>query len=70
MTSNLDLSPDKVVHCRACSYFGALESFDPCYTVYNDIRCPECGSTNNEHNSQYQQQIRDAMRGDSTVQGT
>jgi phage FluMu protein Com len=65
--SKLDLS--QVVHCRSCNYFGVLESFAPCYSVYNDIKCPKCGSTNNEHNAQYQRQLNAAMHKEEKMLG-
>lgn len=38
--------------CERCSYIGELKTYKPCYG-YNDIRCPKCGSTKNEHNRKY-----------------
>lgn len=49
------------VACRACSYEGAIDTYAPCFSVYNDIRCPKCGSTNNQHNSDYQKRLQAEM---------
>lgn len=47
--------------CRTCGYTGAIETFEPSMSVYSDCRCPKCGSTNNEHNSNYLRDISAAM---------
>lgn len=43
---------NKEVICESCGYRGTVETYMPCLG-YNDIRCPKCGSTNNEHNAEY-----------------
>lgn len=48
--------------CIACSYVGDIETFPPAMSVYQDIRCPKCGSTNNEHNSEYQMRLMQRMK--------
>lgn len=47
--------------CRACGYAGGIETYEPCMSVYNDCRCPKCGSTNNQHNADYKARLYDAM---------
>jgi len=49
------------VICRKCGYKGDVHSYHPCIG-YNDIRCPECGSTHNEHNSIYLSRMLSAAR--------
>lgn len=39
--------------CLTCDYQGPISTFSPTMSPYSDIRCPKCGSTNNEHNSEY-----------------
>jgi len=51
------------ITCRKCGYKGEAETYDPCIG-YNDIRCPECRSTDNEHNSIFTKNI--ALRGPGT----
>ncbi len=52
------------VICRACSYIGDIDSYRPSGSVYNDIVCPVCGSTNNDHNSVYIERLTAKMRGE------
>lgn len=42
----------KMVTCEMCHYVDGIDTYKPCLG-YNDIRCPECGSTKNEHNRQF-----------------
>lgn len=55
----------ETVLCRSCGYEGTIDTFEPCFSVYNDCRCPKCGSTNNQHNSDYQAQLRACMQADT-----
>lgn len=41
------------VKCESCGYEGNIASFPPAMSVYHDIICPKCRSTNNKHNSEY-----------------
>lgn len=50
------------IECRACNHVGPIDEFPPCESIYQDIRCPKCGSTNNEHNSKYQKELFASMR--------
>lgn len=56
-----DAKPADVL-CRACGYSGAIDTYEPSLAVYSDCRCPKCGSTNNQHNSAYMEQIQQAFR--------
>jgi len=47
--------------CNSCGYSGLINTYDPCLSVYNDCRCPKCGSTDNEHNDKYRKDIFDAI---------
>lgn len=47
----------EVVVCRACGYQGRIDTYLPCLTVNNDCKCPKCGSTNNQHNTEYQKTL-------------
>jgi predicted Zn-ribbon and HTH transcriptional regulator len=49
----MDLSTNKIVKCESCGYEGTISTFDPSISVYSDIRCPKCNSTNNKHNKEY-----------------
>jgi len=49
--------PEKIVRCDRCGYTNSLRCFKAAMSVYNDIACPECGSTNNEHNAWVQSQM-------------
>lgn len=48
--------------CNGCGYTGTIETYEPCMSVYNDCRCPKCGSTDNEHNAEYKRDLFKAMR--------
>lgn len=50
------------VKCESCNYEGDIETFPPAMGVYQDIRCPQCNSTNNKHNSIYQERLLKNMR--------
>ena len=51
-----------MIICRRCGFKAeSPKNFSPCISVYNDIRCPECGSTDNEHNSEYQEGLLKKM---------
>jgi len=50
----------KQVTCRSCGYTGLIDTYHPCLSVYADCRCPECGSTNNQHNSDYNETLQRA----------
>lgn len=54
------LEPDPVI-CISCGYSGAIETFDAAMSIYNDIRCPKCGSTNCDRNSKYQKELFEGM---------
>lgn len=32
--------------CRECGYHGSPDSFPAALSVYHDVRCPKCGTTN------------------------
>ena len=53
----------EIVKCRSCNYEGEVNMYSPCASPYQDIRCPKCGSTNNEHNSEYQKRLFKRMQG-------
>jgi predicted Zn-ribbon and HTH transcriptional regulator len=54
--------PANLEVCRECGYKGAIETFPPAVSVYSDVRCPECGSTNNQHNSDYLKDLMEKMK--------
>ena len=56
------MAQNNEVKCKRCGYSGDISSYHPTISVYSDIRCPECGSTNNEHNSEYLRRLSEAMR--------
>lgn len=53
--------PDLIV-CKSCGYLGVIESFEMSFSVYNDVKCPKCGSTNCDHNSNYQKELFAAIK--------
>jgi len=53
---------EKIHGCRRCYYEGTVETFDPSFGLYSDIKCPKCGSTNIEMNDDFSKQITDEMR--------
>ena len=57
-----DLSNTKVVICKSCGYEGQIITFPVAMSVYKDISCPRCGSTNNVHNNEYQKNLLAAMK--------
>jgi len=34
------------VRCNHCGFTGTPESFPPALSVYHDMKCPKCGTTN------------------------
>lgn len=50
------------VECKSCYYTGPIEAFPAAMSVYQDIRCPICGSTANDHNSDYQNTLLENMK--------
>jgi len=56
MTAKRDIL-EKIVTCKRCGYTDKLKTYNPAYGVYNDCKCPTCGSTNNEHNAWYQREL-------------
>lgn len=47
--------------CNSCGFKDTIDKYHLSMSVYSDIRCPECGSTNNEHNTEYQTRLFKAM---------
>jgi hypothetical protein len=54
--------PEHVEECRSCGYRGTIDNWRAAMSVYHDICCPECGSTNCEHNSKYTSELMANMR--------
>lgn len=59
--------PDTEVECKMCHYKGAISTFPPATSVYNDIVCPRCGSTYNDHNAEYQRRLQEGFRRSNEV---
>lgn len=36
---------EPTVICRGCGFSGHPDNFDACLSVYHDLKCPECGTT-------------------------
>ena len=49
------------VRCESCRYIGAIDTFPPTASIYSDIRCPKCSSTNNKHNDEYLRRLQKAI---------
>lgn len=47
---------ESCIICEMCDYTGPLVTYKPC-EGYADIRCPNCGSTKNEHNRVYKKKV-------------
>jgi len=61
----------KTVKCDTCGYEGGVDTYKPTISIYSDIRCPECGSTNNRHNSEYLKDLQAAFKkGPAKTAGT
>ena len=52
---------ENIILCESCGYKGSVDTYHPTASVYSDVRCPKCGSTNNEHNESYQDNLLKAM---------
>lgn len=53
------------IYCYSCDFWGEIDEYNPCVSIYNDIRCPKCGSTDNKHNAEYQDRLSKAMNKES-----
>jgi hypothetical protein len=51
-----------LVNCLSCGYAGTIDTYNPTFSLYSDIRCPKCASTNNQHNSDYFDRLSAAMK--------
>ena len=76
--SDIDKRPDEIYHpklenagtaeakghvlCESCDYYGDIDTYTPSYSVYSDIRCPQCSSTNNKHNQVYLERLQAAFK--------
>lgn len=47
----------KEILCRACGFQATVDKWEPSWCTYSDIQCPECKSTNNEHNSDFKKKL-------------
>lgn len=50
----------KTVTCNACGFSADISQWEPSLSMYADCRCPQCKSTNNEHNRDHAAAIRKA----------
>lgn len=58
----------EIVICRACGYQDDIRTFHPALSAYNDIKCPKCGSTNNQHNTEYQRRMTGVLGGITQIE--
>jgi len=42
------ISIELMATCRQCGFSASPEDFEVCLSAYNDLRCPECGTTDVE----------------------
>lgn len=42
------------VKCKDCGFRDKYHNFKSCKSIWQDILCPKCGSTNNDSNDNYQ----------------
>jgi len=54
------------LQCAGCGYRGDISTFEPTASVFTDVRCPYCGSTNNEHNAEYLRRLQASFKGGSS----
>ena len=52
---------ENIVLCKSCGYRDSVDAYYPTVSIYSDVRCPKCGSTDNEHNEHYQDNLLKAM---------
>lgn len=50
------------VTCLSCGYSGLINTYDACMSIYADCRCPNCGSTDNQHNCDYLSNLQTAWK--------
>ncbi len=50
------------IYCNGCGYIAPLYGWEPVTDPYNDIRCPNCGSTDNQHNDEYRDSLYTAVK--------
>ena len=50
------------LRCKSCGYVADARSYDAAMSVYADLSCPQCGSTNNDHNAVYSDRLLKNMR--------
>lgn len=53
-------APCSTILCRSCGYAGEINTYRPSLSPYADCKCPQCGSTNNQHNDDYNARLRKA----------
>lgn len=44
--------------CKGCGYNAPLKTYMLTSSVYSDVCCPNCGSTNNAHNVEYRERLQ------------
>ena len=42
------ISIEMIATCRQCGFSASPEDFEACLSAFNDLRCPECGTTDVE----------------------
>lgn len=52
-------NPEANQLCKACGYNAPLKTYMPTASVYSDVCCPNCGSTNNAHNAEYLRRLQE-----------
>jgi len=58
----LEETDDSQVTCISCGYTGSKDTYIVSLSLYSDIRCPKCGSTDNEHNDDYRERLNTTMK--------
>jgi len=53
----------EIVICDACKYQGDIRTFNQASDAKNDVSCPKCGSTCNQHNIDYQAKMMNVLGG-------
>lgn len=53
---------EEEILCERCLHSYKLKDFIPSLGVYNDINCPNCGSTKNTHNREFSRRIQDGLK--------
>lgn len=58
--AELGAATGSAILCESCGYSGVIDTYLPSMSPTADCRCPKCGSTNNQHNADYNDRLHKA----------